>query len=255
MAEAAEHLTSGGNAAINTVSEAVPNIVTENMQSEPAISLSANASPPAGVSSGLYDSVMNFFQGNFGKYQNSLKENPLETKMITSCIISILGEIIGSYIKQNRYRDLMAANRNNSRYTLAKMPPIIDFKRIAIFGTYGLAITGPIFHWWYGFLERTVRGWDITGNLNVLTKIALDRLILTPPFLLLTLVYMQFLQTFSVAKTSAAVKNIYASALYLNWRVWTPAQAVNFKFVPLEYRVLFGNLVALWWNIALSLKN
>jgi hypothetical protein len=255
MAEPAVQTSAVVNAAIDPISEGIPSLVHPNISSVSGEASNGDASASNGVLSGPFDAVVNFLHGKLGQYQNSLKENPLETKMVTSCIISILGEVIGSYIKQNRYRDLMAANRNNGRYTLAKMPPIIDFKRIAIFGTYGLAITGPIFHWWYGFLERTVRSWNITGNLNVLSKIALDRLILTPPFLLLTLVYMQFMQTFSVAKTSAAVKNIYASALYLNWRVWTPAQAVNFKFVPLEYRVLFGNLVALWWNIALSLKN
>lgn len=201
------------------------------------------------------DTVTNFFHGLLTQYQEALSNKPLETKMYTSCVVSLLGEVIGSSIKQSRYRGLMAANKNNNRYTVANMPPVFDLKRLAIFGVYGLALTGPIFHWWYGFLEKTVRSWNIVGTANVLTKIALDRLVLTPPFLLLTLIYMQFMQSFNMAKTSAAVKNIYASALYLNWRVWTPAQAVNFKFVPLEYRVLFGNLVALWWNIALSLKN
>jgi hypothetical protein len=49
------------------------------------------------------------------------------------------------------------------------------------------------------------------------------------------------------------VKNSFAAALFTNWKVWTVAQAINFKLVPLEYRVLFGNCVALWWNIYLSL--
>jgi hypothetical protein len=38
-------------------------------------------------------------------------------------------------------------------------------------------------------------------------------------------------------------------------QVWTVAQAVNFQVVPLEYRVLFGNMIALWWNIYLSLAS
>jgi len=119
---------------------------------------------------------------------------------------------------------------------------------------YGLAITGPMFHWWYAFLDKTVRGWNLTGNTNLAAKILLDRLCMTPPFLLITLVYLNYFQTFNVSQVSKTVKNVYAGALYLNWRVWTVAQAVNFKYVPLEYRVLFGNMVALWWNIVLSLR-
>ena len=56
-----------------------------------------------------------------------------------------------------------------------------------------------------------------------------------------------------VDKTSFAIKKAYAAALLLNWKVWTPCQVVNFKYVPVQYRVLFGNCVALWWNIYLSM--
>jgi len=208
-----------------------------------------------GAAYGPFTPVVRYAKGLFGSYQESLSAEPLKTKMITSCVISLIGEVVGGYIKQRKYNTSIAANRNQRHVMLGNMPPIFDLKRLAMFGVYGFAITGPIFHWWYGFLEKTVRSWQInSGNMSVLAKIAMDRLVFTPPFLLFTLAYMQFLQTFNIAKTSAAVKNIYAGAIYLNWKVWTVAQAVNFKYVPLEYRVLFGNLVALWWNVMLSLK-
>ena len=37
--------------------------------------------------------------------------------------------------------------------------------------------------------------------------------------------------------------------------VWTAAQAVNFTYVPVKFRPLFGSCVALWWNIYLSLSS
>jgi len=205
---------------------------------------------------GALTPAVRYAQGLMGSYRESLSAEPLKTKMITSCAISLIGEVVGGYIKRRNFNQLMNDKRNQRHVMLGNMPPILDLKRLAIFGVYGFAITGPVFHWWYGFLEKTVRNWQInSGNLSVLAKIAMDRLVFTPPFLLFTLAYMQFLQTFNVAKTSTAIKNIYAGAIYLNWKVWTVAQAVNFKYVPLEYRVLFGNLVALWWNVMLSLKN
>jgi hypothetical protein len=205
--------------------------------------------------SSLCSSVVHFMKDLFDRYQDSLRAEPLKTKMLTSCCISLIGEIIGGCIKQQRFKALLASSRNH-RNMITNMPPLIDVKRLAIFGFYGLAITGPVFHWWYGFLDKTVRKFNLVGeNVSVITKVAFDRLIFTPAFLLFTLAYMQIMQTFNISKASAAVKNIYASAIYLNWKVWTPAQVINFKFVPLEYRVLFGNMVALWWNIMLSLKN
>ena len=42
--------------------------------------------------------------------------------------------------------------------------------------------------------------------------------------------------------------------LVVNWCLWVPAQMMNFTFIPLKYQVLFGNFVAVTWNIYLSYK-
>jgi len=47
----------------------------------------------------------------------------------------------------------------------------------------------------------------------------------------------------------------YFTALQKNWMVWPAVQAVNFKFVPLEHRVLVVNVVSLGWNCYLSYLN
>ncbi|KAG9980650.1 hypothetical protein KCU78_g21604, partial [Aureobasidium melanogenum] len=40
-----------------------------------------------------------------------------------------------------------------------------------------------------------------------------------------------------------------------NWMLWPFVQAVNFKFVPLQHRVLVVNVVSLGWNCYLSYLN
>jgi FtsH-binding integral membrane protein len=42
------------------------------------------------------------------------------------------------------------------------------------------------------------------------------------------------------------------SVLVANWGLWTPAQIVNFRFVPGKFQVLYSNVVALLWNVYLS---
>merc|ERR1719273_1856548 len=40
--------------------------------------------------------------------------------------------------------------------------------------------------------------------------------------------------------------------LKVNWQLWIPAQVLNFWIVPVQFRVLFANFVALIWNTYLS---
>lgn len=41
------------------------------------------------------------------------------------------------------------------------------------------------------------------------------------------------------------IASTYTDTLKANWTVWPVVQTVNFKFVPLEGRVLFVNIVSL----------
>lgn len=183
-------------------------------------------------------------------YRNALRDSPIQTKALTSLVISLLGELFGAYLRRRKFLATY-------KYAGAeRAPSIVNLKRLGIFGFYGLAITGPLFHWWYGSLEKIVRHYNIeSNNAQVATKILLDRLVLTPPFLLFTLAYMQGLLTGKPNVAAENVKKAYPGALALNWKVWTVAQYINFQFVPLDYRVLFGNAVAFWWNCYLSLIN
>ena len=244
----------------NTESDDAP--TSSQLAEEQATTITTATSAASAVDDntyGVFTPLITKAKELLDSYQGKLRSEPLKTKMITSCVISLIGEVIGSYIKRGKARELMNINRNrhnnrNNSSAAMMLPPLLDPKRLAIFGVYGFAITGPVFHWWYGTLAKTVSSWNLSGNTSTLVNILLDRLLLTPPFLLFTLVYLNYFQNLNVSKMSTAVKNAYAGALYLNWKVWTPAQAINFKYVPLEYRVLFGNMVALWWNIILSLN-
>ena len=67
-----------------------------------------------------------------------------------------------------------------------------------------------------------------------------------------------FLSTMSILEGSdprEKLKNSYFSALKMNWALWPGVQAINFKFVPLEGRVLVVNVVSLGWNCYLSYVN
>ena len=182
-------------------------------------------------------SIGDFFGGLFKQYKGCLQQYPIYTKSLTSCSIAIVGEVIASVVK-----GLVRQEKIN-----------VDLRRVAVFGVYGLVCTGPMLHYWYMFLEFLLtKKLGLSGNSKVLVKLLIDRGIWAPPFVLFTITFLQFLQTFCPKETAAAVKRNYAAVLLMNQKVWVPGQALNFAAVPVEYQVLFVNAVNVGWNTYLS---
>jgi len=50
-------------------------------------------------------------------------------------------------------------------------------------------------------------------------------------------------------------KDLYGQAIVANWQVWPLAQLVNFRFMPLAYRVPFQSTCGVFWTLYLSLLN
>ncbi|EWM30595.1 peroxisomal membrane protein 2 [Nannochloropsis gaditana] len=162
-------------------------------------------------------------------YHHCLVTRPVLTKALTSAVISALGDILASSGKGGRGR--------SGRRTLG-------------FFLFGGLVTGPLCHYWYGLLEKKVRG--LQGGKNVAMKVLLDKLLFTPPFLALTLFLLRLLESGRPGAAWRGMKQVYFPTLKTNLQVWTVAQAINFSYVSPAYRVLFGNLVALWWSFYLS---
>jgi hypothetical protein len=92
-----------------------------------------------------------------------------------------------------------------------------------------IATSGPFFHWWYGFLERipglllgrvsSKLNKSQQNLLNFIVKLAVNQLVMTPPFLLFTLAYIQYFLSLDAHKTVQAIQRSFAAALFTNWKV------------------------------------
>lgn len=89
-------------------------------------------------------------------------------------------------------------------------------------------------------------------NLEILAKVGLDQCVFASANLAFFLSSMAVMEGSS---PSEKLQQSYLPGLQKNWLVWPPVQLINFKFVPLEMRVLVVNVVALGWNCYLSYLN
>lgn len=117
------------------------------------------------------------------------------------------------------------------------------------FGIYGLIITGPVSHYFYNLLEVLL---PTTVSYCLAKRLLLERLIFAPAFLLLFYAVMNALEGKTLADLQNKLKASYWSSMKMNWKVWTPFQFININYVPVQFRVLFANLVALFWYAYLA---
>ncbi|KAI9545115.1 Peroxisomal membrane protein 2 [Dissostichus eleginoides] len=112
-------------------------------------------------------------------------------------------------------------------------------------------ITGPVSHIFYQLMEVWM---PKTDPLCIVKRLLLDRLIFAPGFLLMFYFVINILEAKGWRDFESKMRGSYWTALKMNWKVWTPFQFVNINFVPVEFRVLFANMVALFWYLA-SVRN
>jgi hypothetical protein len=111
------------------------------------------------------------------------------------------------------------------------------------------AIFGPAATSWFKFLQTRVKLPSANGT--ILARVACDQCIFAPTSLAV------FLSTMAMLEGSKPQKKLdaaYKPALTKNWMVWPWVQMANFKFVPLEHRVLVVNVISLGEFLDRSLK-
>lgn len=79
-------------------------------------------------------------------------------------------------------------------------------------------------------------------NVEIAARVGIDQFVFAPTNLFV------FLSTMAVMEGSDPRKKLestYRTAITKNWTVWPLVQVVNFRFVPLEHRVLLVNFVSI----------
>jgi protein Mpv17 len=113
-----------------------------------------------------------------------------------------------------------------------------------------VVVFGPAATKWYGFLQKNINLKNT--NTTIAARVMADQCIFATCNMAL------FLSTMSVLEGGDPKEKLaksYLPGLKANWTIWPAVQAVNFKLVPLEHRVLVVNIVSLGWNCYLSYLN
>ncbi|KAK6429501.1 Protein required for ethanol metabolism [Oleoguttula sp. CCFEE 5521] len=166
-------------------------------------------------------------------YQAKSASRPILTAAVSSAVLFGTGDAMAQHLVEKR------GLKNH------------DLGRTTRMVLYGGAVFGPAATKWFGFLQNRVK---IPGrpNLEIVARVAADQCLFASTNLFVFLSSMALMEGTDPSKK---LESTYWNALQKNWMVWPAVQFTNFKFVPLESRVLVVNVVSLGWNCYLSFLN
>ena len=104
-----------------------------------------------------------------------------------------------------------------------------------------VGVFGPAATTWFNFLARRIN-FPKSPNLTIAARVLTDQSVFASTNLFCFLSSMALMEG---SDPKEKLNSTYFEALKKNWMVWPAVQAINFKFVPLEHRVLVVNIVSL----------
>ncbi|CAJ1936716.1 unnamed protein product [Cylindrotheca closterium] len=209
-------------------------------------------------------------------YKKMLETNPMATKSITAGILMGTSDVLSQSFEQatgvlkqqkrllgaTETDPLVFASPSTSIEALHNFSSRYDWTRSMHVTITGLTLIGPLTHTWYNMLERIVV-WSIprmpilaVGAVPQLVyRMFLDAVIYSPVGVGGYFVWRTQLEGGSLASTWNKLQLVFPQALVASWSFWPAANIVNFTLVPLPFRVLYTNLLSLFWNAYLSTVN
>ncbi|KAM7216997.1 sym-1 [Rhypophila decipiens] len=149
-------------------------------------------------------------------YDDRLARRPLLTQNISTAVLSATG----GFIAQQGAEKKEFSNH--------------EFARAARMAFYGVAIWRSAVSTWFAFLQHRI--FFRNKNVERVARVAVDQTLSTS---------MSIMEGTSPADK---LERSYTTALLRNCMVWPFVQLVNFRFVPLERRVVVVNVILLGWN-------
>ncbi|KAK7058270.1 hypothetical protein VNI00_001901 [Paramarasmius palmivorus] len=180
-------------------------------------------------------------------YTESFNKSPKATLAIVGGGFNALGDFVAQ-----SYQNTYARKEHEPQ-------PHYDYVRTLRFFCFGFCIS-PLIGKWNAFLESRfpLRALSAGGRVSFMSlgkRVACDQLIMAPTGLALFLGSMGVMEGRNKSQIRQKYEDLFVPALVTNWQVWPIAQLINFRFMPLPYRVPFQSTCGVFWTLYLSIIN
>lgn len=185
--------------------------------------------------------------GTWAWYKSMLVTKPLITKSLTSSGIMSIS-------------DIMCQEVVAKATPVEDRPSKLDKTRVLHVAITGAIWSGPITHYWYIILEKMYAVIAKAANINkpaigLVIKLILDSIIFSSVTITGYFTLRSILEGTGLKGAKEKVSTRFLTTLFGAWKFWPMANAVNFWFVPMQFRVLYMNVLSLFWTGWLTYVN
>ena len=114
---------------------------------------------------------------------------------------------------------------------------------------FSAGVITPMFHYWYKFLARNFPNNSFSA---IFLKSLVDRLTIGSFTVFSFFVSQHYLNGGNTSELKVKLERDLPKALRMNISVWMSALMINFKFVQIQFQILFLNTVGFFWMIYLA---
>ena len=180
----------------------------------------------------IWEILRNIPRDNLDAYQQSVFDNPLPTKALTSGVAYTLGDF-------------------TCQLSQGKKITTVDLKRSLRSGAAGFMIHGPLCHYWLMWTEENL---SFDGALWAIpVKVFADQTVWS---LFLNCAYttcIMSLQGMGPGKIKGEIEATWWNAITAGWRFWPFVHTLTFSpLIPQDFKLLFVDCVEVVWVTILS---
>uniref|UniRef100_A0A1J3GG55 Peroxisomal membrane protein PMP22 n=1 Tax=Noccaea caerulescens TaxID=107243 RepID=A0A1J3GG55_NOCCA len=166
------------------------------------------------------------------RYLSQLQQHPLRTKAITAGVLSGVSDVVS--------QKLSGIQKIQLRRVLLKM-------------IFAGGFLGPVGHFFHTTLDKFFKGKKDTET--VAKKVLVEQLTLSPlNHLLFMIYYGVVIERTPWNLVRDRIKKTYPTVQITAWTFFPVVGWINYKYVPLHFRVILHSLVAFFWGIFLTLR-
>jgi len=168
------------------------------------------------------------------------------TKSLTSCATNAFSDVL--------CQKLIITSKEEESDT-STLPLTIDKERLGQAAVTGLIWSGPVTHYWYKLLFGKLTISIKDPIIGLVVQILLDSIIFSPVtvsgyFTLRSIMEGSGIEGIKDKLSTRLVKTVFGA-----WKFWPAANIINFGLIPLEFRVLYMNVLSIFWSFYLIYVN